>query len=272
MLQQHGDYETVQEKNRRMSAGAHSMSSAFNSPLRNRTQNVREDSYGSPHKTTPRARGEANGGQSTQRRESVSSQTSPMPRNSTGRSSFSSIRAPTMLHPAYGTNSISMAGINDALAVQELAFRQGLQDRHNVRDRLPASTFPSQYDTIWAEFYRLGKASNAAPMPPPPHLHSPSQPNYSWPVLINPHTQSLEHPTGILDMEWTRNICEIALNCMEALIRVACSRKNDWQKLTIDVPFPCQEALLEFDDLADRYEYLKDAARQALAGGRPHGF
>lgn len=255
------------------------MSSAFNSPHRSRTQSVREDSYGSPHRTTsrdggvPQGSGETNSTQLPQRRESISRQTSQVPHGSTGRLSFgSNVRAPTMLHPTYGANSTSMAGINEALAVQELAFRQGLQDRNNPRDRLPSSPFPPQYDNIWAEFYRLGKASSATPMPPPPHLNAPSQPNYSWPVLVNPHTQSLEHPTGILDMAWTRNICEMALNCMDALIRAACSRKNDWQKLTIDVPLPCQEALLSFPDLVTRYEYLKESARQALAGGRPQGY
>lgn len=262
-----------------MSVGAKSISSAFSSPLRSRAQSIRESSHVSPHKMTPRSpsysqgSSETNSSQSNQPRDIISGRTSQGSSGSTGRSSFSSgFHAPTMLHPVYGTKSTSIAGINEALAVQELAFRQGLQDRHNVRDRLPSSPFPQQYDSIWTEFYKLGKTSTAAHIPPPPHLHSPSQSNYSWPVLVNPHTQSLEHPTGILDMEWTRNICEIALNCMDALIRVACSRKNDWQKLTIDVPLPCQQALLEFPDLTHRYECLKGAARQALAGGRPQGY
>ena len=65
---------------------------------------------------------------------------------------------------------------------------------------------------------------------------------------------------------------QIALNCMEELIRVTCRRNTGWDKTVADIPQPAQEALVAFPDLAKRYERLKRDAKEARAGGRPHGY
>lgn len=99
-----------------------------------------------------------------------------------------------------------------------------------------------------------------------------TQQNFTWPVLINPYTQSLENPGGSLDPEWSRKMIQAALSCMEELIRVTCRRNTGWDKTVVDIPLPAQEALVAFPDLAQYYEQLKRDAKEARAGGRPYGY
>jgi hypothetical protein len=232
-------------------------------------------SLGSPHKvTTPRRLG--SGGQSAgspqdlthnQRHGSSSSQMSSTARS--GRASFSSnLRAPTI---SQDPNAPSLTGVPQVLAVQEMAFRQGQRDHGVPRERLPPSPFAEQFDDVWIEFYVLGRTCGGTPNESSTS-NAPSHQNFPWPVLINPYTQDLEHPNGAVDSEWVRKVCNIALNCMAALIGTVCRRQGDWRKTTCDVPAQIKQALLSFDDLRIRYEKLQRDAREASAGGLPAGY
>ncbi len=99
-----------------------------------------------------------------------------------------------------------------------------------------------------------------------------SQQNFTWPILINPYTQSLKNPNGSLDPAWSRKMIQAALSCMEELVRITCRRNSGWEKTVADIPSPAQEALVAFPDLALRYEQLKQDAKEARAGGRPYGY
>jgi hypothetical protein len=168
-----------------------------------------------------------------------------------------------------GPNVMSLTGIPEVLAVQEMAFRQGQNDHGVSRERLPSSPFARKYDQVWVEFYLKGKACGGTPRTTSTGTHSPSHKNYTWPPLINPYTQDLEHPNGAVDVEWARKICEMALHSMCALIGTVCRREGDWQKIVCDVPAPIKDALMDFEDLSIRYEQLKKMAREATAGGLP---
>lgn len=150
-----------------------------------------------------------------------------------------------------------------------MAFRQGQRNSVSSVDEVPANPFAIQHDRLWAAFYKLGKECGGQPTPVP---NDTTYPNFTWPVLINPYTQSLEHPNGSVDPAWTGRMIQIALNCMEELIRVTCRRNTGWDKIVADVPLPAQEAMVFFPDLASRYEILKRDAMEARAGGRPYGY
>lgn len=164
-----------------------------------------------------------------------------------------------------------MVGVPEPLAVQELAFRQGQHDHGSSRDRVPANPFAQHFDLIWQESYKLGKVLGGASVTPAVPASS-SHLNYAWPVLINPYTQDLENPNGSVDLDWTRKICDIALNCMDALIRYVCRRPSEWRKIVCDIPTQVQQALVAFPDLSKRYEILQEAAREAIRGRLPQGY
>jgi hypothetical protein len=150
-----------------------------------------------------------------------------------------------------------------------MAFREGQRYNSSAPDDVPANPFAKHFDQLWSAFYKLGKECGGQPVSAPvPQSHH----NFTWPVLINPHTQSLERPNGSFDPVWSRKMIQIALNCMEELIRVACRRNTGWDKTVADIPLPAQEALMAFPDLAEHYEALKRDAKEALAGGRPYGY
>lgn len=174
-----------------------------------------------------------------------------------------------MSHQFQGAQISSLAGVPETLAVQGMAFRQGQCNSRSNFDDVPPNPFAKQFDQLWTAFYKLGKECGGEPAPVPVN---PSRQNFAWPVLINPYTQSLEHPNGSLDPVWTGRMIQIALNCMEELIRVTCRRNTGWDKTVADIPQPAQEALVAFPDLAKRYERLKRDAKEARAGGRPHGY
>jgi hypothetical protein len=207
----------------------------------------------------------------TPRRDSVAGQASPISRKGSGRASFSStLRAPTMLTDP---NASSLTGVPETLAVQEMAFRQGQHDNGSPRDRVPPNPFAQQYDQVWAQYYKLGKeVGGTPPVMSSTAATSSGHQNFPWPVLINPYTQTLERPNGAVDPQWVRKICEMALNCMEALVRMVCKRHGDWRKIVCDIPVPMQQALTQFPDLCRRYDNLKRAAHEALAGGLPNGY
>jgi hypothetical protein len=168
-------------------------------------------------------------------------------------------------------NAPSLTGVPQVLAVQELAFRAGQRDYGVFRERLPSSPFAAQFDEVWMEFYVLGRACGGTPKASSTP-DAPSHQNFPWPVLINPYTQDLEHPNGAVDSEWVRKVCNIALDCMRALIGTVCRRQGDWRKITCDVPAQIKQALLSFEDLHVRYEKLKRDAQEAVAGGLPAGY
>jgi hypothetical protein len=170
-------------------------------------------------------------------------------------------------------NALSLTGIPEILAVQEMAFRQGQHDNGITRDCLPSSPFAKHFDQVWAQFYVFGKEYGGKPIASLAVSHGPSShQNFPWSVLINPYTQDLEHPNGAVDAEWVRKVCIIALNCMQALIRTVCTRQGDWRKIVCDVPTQIKQALMGFDDLRQRYESLEQDAREAVAGGLPQGY
>jgi hypothetical protein len=156
--------------------------------------------------------------------------------------------------------------------VQELAFRQGQRDHQNISSTVPPSPFRKQFDQIWVSFYQMGRQHGGTPLSHPKPTTAQEHNNYAWPVLINPYTQSLDAPNGVIDQNWARRMCEISLNCMEALIRTVCKRSHGWEKTVIDIPFPVKEALTQFPDLAEFYDVLQRDAREALSGGRPYGY
>ena len=263
---------------RRMSVTANNMPSAFASSVQNRMPTAADYSLGSPQKmATPRRLGintQPSGGPQGlaqgQRRDTLTGQPSPTPRNGLGRVSFSSnLRAPNMLQDP---NASSLTGIPELLAVQEMAFRQGQHDHGVSRERLPSSPFAKQFDQVWAQFYVFGKEFGGIPISASTSEPSPTHQNFPWPVLINPYTQDLERPNGAIDSEWVRKVCGVALDCMEALIRTVCKREGDWRKTVCDVPTQIKQALLGFTDLRSRYETLKRDAREAVAGGLPAGY
>ncbi|KAJ4346297.1 hypothetical protein N0V95_005507 [Ascochyta clinopodiicola] len=185
-------------------------------------------------------------------------------RNTIGGTSISSAsRAPAV------SQASSLAGVPESLAVQEMAFRHGQRNNSSAFNDIPANPFAKQFDQLWAAFYKLGKECGTRPVSPPVTSY---RQNFAWPVLINPHTQSLEHPNGSLDPAWTGKMIHVALNCMEELIRITCRRNTGWEKMVADIPLPAQEALMAFPDLAQRYERLKHDAQEARAGGRPYGY
>ena len=168
-----------------------------------------------------------------------------------------------------GMEASSLTGVPESVTVQEMAFRQGQRDSSSAFDDVPANPFAKRFDQLWSAFYKLGKECGGQPSPVPVN---PTHQNFAWPVLINPYTQSLEQPNGSLDPVWSRKIIQIALNCMEELIRVTCRRNTGWDKTVADIPLPTQEALVAFPDLAQQYELLKRDAKEARSGGRPYGY
>lgn len=174
-----------------------------------------------------------------------------------------------MAYNHHDYQGVSLNGVPESVSVQEMAFRQGQRDSGNLSDSVPASPFARQYDPLWTAFYKLGRqcVDQRAPTPV-----ATSFPNFAWPVLINPYTQSLKQPNGSMDPVWSRKVIQAALNCMQELIRVTCRRNTGWEKTVADIPLPAQEALPAFPDLALQYEQLKRDAQEARAGGRPHGY
>ena len=255
------------------------MSPTFTSPGHISTQTAPGSAHESPQGLINRrlsqiqAPGGVHGAQMLQRRDSLASQTSAHSRHSFGRLSFSSsLQSPTTLNPAWNPNTPSMTAIPEVLAVQELAFRHGQQDHHVARDRIPSNPFAEAFDEIWTMYYKLGKAYGGKPVDNPAASSVSSHSNYAWPVLINPYTQNLESPNGHLDLVWARKVCEIALNCMDAMVRATCKRTGDWKKMVIDIPVPCQYALVNFPDLVDRYQRLRRDGHEAVNGGCPQGY
>ncbi|KAF1943612.1 hypothetical protein EJ02DRAFT_421045 [Clathrospora elynae] len=269
---------------RRMNLRGNCTSPSFNSPPFNPSSHVylqaaQQYRDGSPHKMTPnrlaQLQGSGNnlGAQVPQRRGSHASQTSDNWRSARSSSFGSTLRSPTTVSSADDPITTSLSGVPEACAVQELGFRQGQHDRGSSRKRIPTSPFAKRYDHIWADSYKLGTVYGGIPAARPAAATSASShENFAWTVLINPYTQDLEHPNGTVDMEWARNICIMSLNCMNELIRVVCTRSNDWRKIVCDIPAAAQDAIVAFPDLLARYETLKDAARQALGGGLPMGY
>jgi hypothetical protein len=254
------------------------ISAPFASPNQDHMPAAPDQSFGSPYKVaTPRRLtinahhfGSPQGLAQGQRRDSTSAQASPSSRHGSGRTSFSSsLRTPTVVQDP---NASSLTGVPEMCAVQEMAFRHGQHDHGSSRDRSPSSPFAKQYDQIWTEFYLLGKSCGGNPGAPSIATTPSSHQNFPWAVLINPYTQDLERPNGAIDPEWIWKICDIALNCMQALVQMVCKRQGDWRKTICDVPAQVQHALMSFPDLQVRYDQLKRDAREAVAGGLPVGY
>ncbi|KAG9197302.1 hypothetical protein G6514_001900 [Epicoccum nigrum] len=163
----------------------------------------------------------------------------------------------------------SLAGVPESVSVQEMAFRQGQRDICSDSHQESSSPFDRQYDQLWYVFYKLGKECGSQRVPTPANM---STYNFAWPILINPYTQSLDRPNGALDLAWSRKMIQMALNCMQELIRITCRRNTGWDKTVADIPLPAQEALAAFPDLAEQYEQLKRDAREARYGGIPYGY
>ncbi|KAJ8107819.1 hypothetical protein OPT61_g8599 [Boeremia exigua] len=177
--------------------------------------------------------------------------------------------APNIVYGHQESQASSLFGVPESVAVQEMAFRQGQRDNGSPCEGAMANPFARQFDQLWTAFYKMGKECGGQRAPTPVNL---SQQNFTWSVLVNPYTQSLQNPNGSLDPAWSRKMIQAALNCMEELVRITCRRNNGWEKTVADIPLPAQEALVAFPDLADQYEQLKRDAKEARAGGRPYGY
>jgi hypothetical protein len=253
-------------------------SAAFASPGGNRMPPAGDYGFDSPHKVATPCRftvntehfGSPQGLPQGQRRDSASARASPSSRRGSGRASFSSsLRTPTILQDP---NASSLTGVPEMCTVQEMAFRRGQHDHSVTRDRSPSSPFAKQYDQVWAEFYLLGKTCGGTPGASSTATAPSSHHNFPWTVLINPYTQDLERPNGAIDPEWVWKICDMALNCMQALVETVCRRQGEWRKTICDVPVQVQHAMMTFPDLRMRYDQLKQDAREAIAGGLPIGY
>jgi hypothetical protein len=171
-----------------------------------------------------------------------------------------------------GPRNDTLIGISEGLTVQEFAYRRGQRDHALPSSTLPPNPFRAQYDHVWTSMYTLGRQQGGAPLTHPVPTSQQEHSNYAWSVLINPYTQSVDAPNGVIDVQWARRMCDVALDCMEALVRSVCKRASGWEKTVIDVPFPVRETLGQFQGLAERYEMLKRDAKEALEGGRPVGY
>lgn len=248
------------EQYRRVSVASSTMSPEFTTPKRERQYY----NTGSPLQLTPSRRAQVPAytvSQGLQIRAFLPDQYGQSPGSSNGRGSFSStLRAPTV---PYNPTAPSITGIPEDLSVQEFAYRQGQHDRNSPRDRVPPNPFAKHYDFLWAEAYRQGKLEGGVPIQCPELPSNASHQNFEWPVLINAYTQDLEHPNGSVDLEYAREICEMALGSMESLLQQAYSRIGEWKRLVIDIPNPCHQAMMHFPDLMERYEQLKKASHAA---------
>ncbi|KAF2702954.1 hypothetical protein K504DRAFT_419489 [Pleomassaria siparia CBS 279.74] len=214
-----------------------------------------------------------------QKRSSVLSQGSqgpyvtPARRSANSKSNSGLARGrPGLLHPVLSTNNAmgqNMYAIPEKVGVQEFAFRRGQQDRGNTRDRIPPNQFHPGFDKVWDYYYIKGKQSHGPAILLPANPPSPSRANYDWPPLVNPYTQTPEHPHGIYDEQYARAVCDQALNAMESLVRDTCTRKGQWEKTVCDIPQPIANAIWSYPDLAQRYADLSYAAQEAVAGGLP---
>jgi hypothetical protein len=171
-----------------------------------------------------------------------------------------------------GPRNDTLIGISEGLTVHEFAYRRGQGDHGLPSSTLPPNPFRAQYDHVWASMYTLGRQQGGVPLTHPIPATQQEHSNYAWAVLINPYTQSVDAPNGVIDVQWVRRMCEAALDCMEALVRGVCRHAPGWEKTVIDVPFPVREALGQFQGLSERYEMLKRDAKEALEGGRPVGY
>ncbi|KAL5121959.1 hypothetical protein ACEQ8H_000175 [Pleosporales sp. CAS-2024a] len=197
-------------------------------------------------------------------------QASPTARRGSSRTSFSShLRAPTTVQYSHAA---SLTGVPELCAVQEMAFRQGQQGRGVSRERVPPSPFAKHFDQVWTQFYLLGKECGGMPFSSSTTAKTSEHANFPWAPLINPYTQDLEHPNGAIDSEWVRKVCIMALDGMAALIGTVCRRQGEWRKTVCDVPAQIKQALMQFEDLRNRYERLQQDAREAVAGGLPYRY
>jgi hypothetical protein len=171
-----------------------------------------------------------------------------------------------------GPRNDTLIGISEGLTVHEFAYRQGQRDHALPSSTLPPNPFRAQYDHVWTSMYTLGRQQGGMPLSHPVPATQQEHSNYAWAVLINPYTQSVDAPNGVIDVQWACRMCERALDCMEALVRGVRKRAPGWEKTVIDVPFPVREALGQFQGLSERYEMLKRDAKEALEGGRPVGY
>ncbi|RAR05835.1 hypothetical protein DDE82_003746 [Stemphylium lycopersici] len=261
---------TTPQRARRMAASGSSNTPSIVSPSAARTH-IPQQYEGSPQKIKATKISQLQG-LDMQRRNSHASQASENWRSPRRPSFSSSLRSPTMLNPVDVLQTASMSGVPEYLAVQEMAFRQGQHDCNGSRNRVPPSPFGKHFDHVWAQYYKLGAVYGGGPTAMPPAASSPSHENFAWPVLINSATQDLEHPNGSFDIEWTRKVCTMALNCMKELIRVVCRRLNDWRKIVCDIPAPVKHAIVAFPELCEYYEILRRDAHEALSGGAPLGY
>ncbi|KAF2876405.1 hypothetical protein BDV95DRAFT_224856 [Massariosphaeria phaeospora] len=184
-------------------------------------------------------------------------------------------RAPTLQHPVVGITNRGVQtiySIPEYLIVEEFAFRRGQQDRAQERDRVPDNPFDKRHDTVWSQHYSLGKQSTGDPVVIPSTQGFQAGNNFDWPGLINPYTQTPEHPRGTFDPVFVRNNCDSALKGMVMLIEKVCLRGRDWDRLVCDVSPQIAMACEHFPDLADRYKSLKRDANVAMNGGRPLGY
>lgn len=186
-----------------------------------------------------------------------------------GSTSSSSSQTSTMARGYHRRRTSSLTGVPECVSVQEMAFRQGQRDIGSHSHEESPSPFAKEYDQLWYVFYKLGKECGSQRAPTPANT---SNHIFKWPILINPYTQSLDRPDGALDLAWSRKMIQMALNCMQELIRITCRRNTGWDKTVADIPLPAQEALAAFPDLAEQYAQLKRDAREARGGGIPYGY
>lgn len=175
-----------------------------------------------------------------------------------------------------GSNSRTLFDIPEEQTVTEFAFRQGQLDRGNTSpdsSSVPQNPFASRLNDVWTDHYQRGKASHGD-IKALPNV-DPSQRNNDrdWSPLINPYTQTLEHPHGHFDPVYVRATCAQALDGMAyAISAVSQQGQRQSDRIVIDVPHYIASAASLFPDLEARYESLVHAAADAkVERGRYNG-
>lgn len=101
---------------------------------------------------------------------------------------------------------------------------------------------------------------------------SPSIPNVDWTPLINPMTQSPEHPNGFFDAAFTKSQIVQALMGMGCLIARMLKHETEWNTLVPDIPGPMKKHLDLFPELKTWYDKMTNDVVEARRGRMPWGY
>ncbi|KAF2178604.1 hypothetical protein K469DRAFT_754443 [Zopfia rhizophila CBS 207.26] len=167
---------------------------------------------------------------------------------------------PAVAHPEILAASI-LGGIS--------SFYSNMQAPAPPYSLLPATILHGVPDCITVEEFGAGGNVLAyAPTSPRPSKPAPRViRQYTWAPLINVYTQTPENPLGTPDPVYVHYTLTQLINGMQKLLETAAQKKQDWDKLVIDISKQAKDACMDFPDLEKRYHDLKHAADVLNAGG-----